>query len=206
MNQQNETQPMLRGKPQDKRLMLIIAEGLREKQYFRVYRNEHRANRLNIEPETPSENKSAPNHLIEAATIQMNNRGFDGSQHVGDTVWFISDADEWTSQQMDEVQKFCAETNERFRNECAFYLISNPCFEVWLHHHHQSIDNNNQTCVELKGSLNNYHPVEWIRSINQAIQRSKQTDTDPHPFKPGIMQTRIWRVAEELQKRVRKPG
>jgi hypothetical protein len=87
--------------------------------------------------------------------------------------------------------------------------ISNPCFEVWLHYHSGTVDSKPVSCKHLKRALpqtviGEYVIEKYYDQIQQAIQFAAAADTDPTNDVPGPMQTKLYRLARELNELIEK--
>lgn len=145
-----------RGEPyKDAQLILIACEGAkREPDYFKALAKQYYSQRLKIQILSPgksiddpndSPQRSAPRWIIYRIERYIEKQGI--NLEKGDTVWVILDKDRWALKDLHDLNLLCKEESWGF-------VISNPCFEVWLLLHIKTLDKiSGLTCKELKTEL-----------------------------------------------------
>lgn len=192
-----------RGEPhRDARLFIVVAEGEREDQYFGFFVN--KSLRLKIEIVPREQGNSSPKDFLNRVTkylqrdfdLSSGKKGQDNDIHY-DYLWFVLDVDRWPREQIDDIAKYCQDT------ESWFLCISNPCFEVWLHNHIESIPQHMSTPAQLKEALGKlspggYSPKVFAPLIAVATERSKDQDQHPNHYFPEPRQTKVYALAEKI--------
>lgn len=178
----------------DLKLFVIVAEGHREDRYFAWFNERNQRIRVQIVPR--EENKSAPNHFLERLGNFLDREEI--TPAAGDSVWFVLDVDSWKREHIEELIQHC-EQYENFQ-----IAISNPCFEVWLNFHAGPLPEGIRNCHELKTELPNripggFHPDTLCPLIETAIHYAQQADTHPTQNFPDQMQTKVHRLASQIQ-------
>ena len=184
--------PAASRKPKPK--FLIIAEGEREDLYFGYFEKQSGDYDVNVEIVPREDGKSAPKHIDDRLEKYKDSEKWLPS--YGDQLWFIFDVDKW-GEQLHELVKEC-EHDSRWH-----IAISNPCFEVWLHYHNNASISGMTTCDDLKRELQrqklgHFDTKIYAPQIEAAIINSKATDTHPGQLFPAELQTKVYKLAEQL--------
>lgn len=137
----------------------IFCEGVkREYQYFQYFKEMDSRINVEIYKLHPHENNS-PTGLLNIAKnciiVSEDNPKPKYSFLKNDEVWIVLDTDkdklESRKPQIEKVKKFCKQKSDWFVSQ------SNPCFEVWLYHHHSSkkpVLKNSEDCSVWKKLVN----------------------------------------------------
>ncbi len=183
------------GKHRDARCFFIVAEGEREEDYFLWF--ERKSKRIRVEIIEREGKASAPKHML--ARLQK----FlpESAVQPGDQVWFVLDVDRWKRESIEELRALCTDY------EGWATAISNPCFEVWLlFHFNEAIPDNPTTSKMFKQLLHELTPggysVErFAPAIATASANAKAADPTPaHDYPDTVATTKVYRLAEELQR------
>ena len=195
MRQQNR--PYKRGEPhRDSSFFVIICEGGKtEIEYFENFKKIEQQ-RVKIRPSSPPDNKSSPKWVLDQGVSIVEELGLNGN----DQLWFVTDKDRWSFDELNMIQSECV--NKKNWN----FVISNPCFEVWLHAHIQDLENLSTTDrYELKkqfGLLKNEGLfAKPLQNVRLAIERARRFDNSDH-FIPDSLRTKVYLLVEELIKRI----
>lgn len=118
-----------------------------------------------------------------------------------DQLWIVTDTDRWKIEHLRTIQESC----ERLKNWN--FVVSNPCFEVWLHAHVQDLKNLSEksSCKNLKSELDVFQKqgllTKPLQNVRLAIERAKRLDNSEH-FIPDSLRTKVYLLVEELIKRI----
>lgn len=188
----------------DYRLFAIACEGEKtEPRYFKVF--EHLSNKIKIdiiedfvsddEMLQKHQSKSAPKWVLDKAIKYIERNGLD----VEDQLWFVTDKDRWSFEQLKELADYCAD------NANWNIAISNPCFEVWLYlHKKNNFDASNATsCQDFKQEISTleyggYHALKFIPFIKEAIQNAALLDNNQAYFLPNEKVTKVYQLANVI--------
>ncbi|MBN2535749.1 MAG: RloB domain-containing protein [Spirochaetales bacterium] len=114
-----------RERPADYRedyLIVIAVEGAKtEKHYFESVTNAHRFSRFKIHVIPNIEDKSAPEYILDNLDSYKEKNGVDDK----DFLYLVCDRDGWEESALAEVLSKCRKKDYNF-------IVSNPCFELWL--------------------------------------------------------------------------
>jgi hypothetical protein len=184
----------------DARLFVIVAEGEREDTYFRHFEKSSRRIKILLIPR--ESDASSPNLFLDRLAKAEDSVGYEPKE--GDRVWFVCDVDRWQKHLPPLIQHCINHAGQDHR-----IAISNPCFEIWLHYHSGPVNSNTVSCKQLKSTLPQTAVGEYIiekyhTQIQQAIQFASAADTDPTNDMPGPMQTKLYRLAQELNELIEK--
>ena len=188
------TREYKKSKPhRDARLFVIIAEGDREDQYFTYFNEINPRIRVAIVPRDGG--KTAPKFFLER--VDSFRKSGEWSADDKDELWFICDVDKWVRNQIDELFQIC-ETEENWN-----LAISNPCFEVWLHHHSGGLPDNGESCGELKTLLptkkaGQFNINAFCLLIEEAFENARNADKHPNHYFPERMQTKVYKLANNM--------
>lgn len=184
-----------KGEPhRDSRLFVVVAEGEREDAYFRYFNRINSRIQVLLIPRKPGE--SSPKHFTDRILTAEDSGQY--SPKDNDSVWFVCDVDRWQSQLHD--LKIRCEATENWN-----LVISNPCFEVWLHYHSGPIVTGELNCQRLKEQLpttqlGHFNVKTYCDRIWEASHHSEQADISPDNDFPELMQTKVYRLAKEIHK------
>lgn len=183
-----------KGNPfRDARLFVIVAEGIREEDYFQWFNA--RSSRIQVLIIDRIENESAPKLFIDR--IDRAEKEGVYSPAAEDHVWFVCDVDRWRKQ-IEELKEDCQQ------NANWNIAVSNPCFEVWLHFHSGAIDIPLETsCQKLKellpqSAVKEFNLEKYCSLIVKAAENARKADSRPDAFFPDRMQTKVYQLAESM--------
>jgi hypothetical protein len=199
----------------DAKLIIIATEGMQtERIYFedmaspRYYYNP----RIHVNVLEPEGTASSPEHVLQRL------RQFRKQYHLNryDELWLVVDRDRWPEAMLATVSARCQQANY-------FMAVSNPCFELWLLLHLQSLNQypdeflhaflvnlreGNRTRLEselvsLLGAYNKSHPdtSQFLPYVETAIQRARALDRHPEHRWPNDLGTRAYLLAERIMNR-----
>jgi hypothetical protein len=181
----------------DSSFFVIVCEGAEtEIKYFENFQKIEQQ-RVKIVPIAPQENKSAPKWVLDQAVKKAEEIGLDED----DQLWIVTDMDRWKVEHLRTVQEAC----EQLKNWN--FVVSNPCFEVWLHAHVQDLEqlSEKSSCKKLKTELDIFQKqdslTQPLQNVKLAIERAKRTDNSSH-FIPESLSTKVYLLVEELIKRI----
>jgi len=195
----------------DYKLFAIACEGgKREPNYFKIFRYiSHRIsvdivddivsdNEMNI----INSNKSAPKWVLDRAVKYIEKEGLSKE----DDLWFVMDKDRWSDAQLREVSDYC----NLYPNW--HIAISSPCFEVWLYFHkrkHKPDREKFPTCNSLKNEIasfssGGYHPLKYIPDFVEAVENSKNNDSNKDFFLPNPHESKVYLLGEVLMEYIGK--
>lgn len=182
----------------DARLIIIATEGREtEKQYFNSFHSLRV--QVHVLP-TGDDDRSSPQHVLE----RMQQFQQDHNLNEEDECWLMIDVDRWPPDNFGNVAKSALEQNYKL-------AISNPCFEVWLLCHFDTLLPTQAKKCEiietllrqaLGGSYNKAR-LELDRfkaQIPQAIQTAKQNDADSTARWPQTVGTHVYKVVDSIYK------
>lgn len=160
-----------------------------------------------IEPDVSQEDQlpqkrraSSPARVLDKVKAYIAENQLD--ERNGDSLWCVIDVDRWPIEQIEELQDFCAQKNNRH------LLISNPSIEIWLLYH--KVPNlsrfNIKTAKDAKQALNaieqgGYYYIKYLPLMLQAIQNAKNADSSPQAYMPSLLQTKVYKLAQALYQR-----
>jgi hypothetical protein len=182
----------------DSSFFVIVCEGAEtEIKYFENFQQIEQQ-RVKVIPVTPDENKSAPKWVLDKAA-KISEELLLKTEN-DDQLWIVTDTDRWKTEHLRTIQEACEQTKNWN------FVISNPCFEVWLHAHVQDLENLSTTDrIELKrqfGLLKNQGLFDKpLQNVRLAIERAKRFDNSEH-FIPDSLRTKVYLLVEELIKRI----
>jgi hypothetical protein len=178
----------------DSSFFVIVCEGARtEVEYFENFQLIEQQ-RVKVVPISPDENKSAPNWVLDKAVemeTKLNLKEYD-------QLWIVTDKDRWSFDELNTIQSECVDKDNWN------FVVSNPCFEIWLHAHVQDLSNVSvETCKELKKEFNQFKVNKAfdkpLQNVKLAIERAKKFDNSEH-FIPNSLRTKVYLLVEELIK------
>ena len=196
MRKQNR--PYKRGEAyRDSSFFVIVCEGAKtEISYFENFQRIEQQ-RVKIRTFAPNENKSSPKWVLDQGVSIVEELGL----NENDQVWFVTDKDRWRFEDLNLIETAC-------QNQINWnFVISNPCFEVWLHAHVQDLEeiSEGSSCQHLKHEFDQFRVnkmyVKPLQNLKLAIKRAKKVDNPDH-FMPDPLRTRVYLLVEELIKRI----
>jgi hypothetical protein len=199
----------------DARLFVIATEGEEtEKQYFEdlMSKDWYSNPRVIIEVLERSSSASNPKRILKLLDERAKKTGL----KFDDELWLVIDRDKqsWTIEEIAQVAQVCLQKG--------YYLaISNPCFELWLLLHIQSLDeysdetlqefldnkkvSSSRTRLEkelilLLGSYNksNLDTSQFLPYVKEAIERAKKLDIFSEQRWQNQLGTRIYKLVEKI--------
>jgi hypothetical protein len=180
----------------DSSFFVIVCEGAKtEIEYFENFQLIEQQ-RIKIVPVAPHDNKSAPMWVLNKA-VEVEK---DLNLKEYDQLWIVTDKDRWSFDELNTIQSECV-NKENWK-----FVVSNPCFEVWLHAHVQDLSNISvNTCKELKKEFNQFRVNKAfdkpLQNVRLAIERAKRFDNSEY-FIPDSRRTKVYFLVEELIKRI----
>lgn len=123
----------------DAKLIYIAVEGiLTEKIYFEKLALEYKNSRTKILIIPRESTDSSPEFIFDNLIEKLPNY----DDIISDNVFIVIDRDQWPQKIMSKVEKSCYEKGYKF-------IVSNPCFELWLLLHYEDISTFDQSTKEL---------------------------------------------------------
>lgn len=181
----------------DSSFFVIVCEGAKtEIEYFENFQQIEQQ-RVKVVSVTPQDNKSAPKWVLDKAVEiekELNLKEYD-------QLWIVTDKDRWSFDELNMIQSECVKKGNWS------FVVSNPCFEVWLHAHAQDLENLSEksSCRNLKTELDIFQKqrllTKPLQNVRLAIERAKRFDNSEH-FIPDSLRTKVYLLAEELIKRI----
>ncbi|HWB25491.1 MAG TPA: RloB family protein [Chitinophagaceae bacterium] len=187
----------------DYRLFAIACEGSKtEPTYFGLFR--HMSNRIAVdiigeivsdeEMLTKLSDKSAPKWVLDRAVKYIEKEGLSKE----DSLWFVIDVDKWKFDQIKEIADYC-DQNSNWN-----IVLSNPCFEIWLHFHSQQQKLNEKiSCKQLKNLISNFDKGGYVASkfiphLRNAVLNAKNADSNINFFFPSENETKVYQLGEAI--------
>jgi hypothetical protein len=189
----------------DATLIVIACEGEKTEPYYFSFFEQIEPRKCKIEVLKQEDGKkkhnSSPNWLIQRIQhfIQANDIG------EGDALFIVSDVDRWKKKLLYEVEEEC----EALKN--VSFILSNPCFEVWLYYHLGSPKTETATTSkQWKAALHRkaksgFVFQKFVGNIEKAIANSKNDDANPNHFFPVDKHTKVYKLLEAIIKKIGKP-
>jgi hypothetical protein len=180
------------GAHRDCRKFIIVAEGVREDEYFSYFNR--LTPRVEIKIVAREGGKSAAKFLMDRV------RSYDAKFGIEpeDFVWFVLDVDKWPREEIENVFQNCT-TDPNWN-----ISISNPCFETWLHYHLlKEIPAEITTAAKLKNNLNKllpggYNKIYFAQLIKDAIANARDFDRHKDHYFPAANVTKVYILADQL--------
>lgn len=181
----------------DYRLFAIATEGtVREVEYFNKFELMSSRIVVDIIEGEDGERKSAPQYVLERAINYVESHDLIDE----DSIWLVMDIDRWTKEQLNQVHEYC-------KDKPGWNMIlSNPCFEVWLHYHKlQNLDAiESRTSAEFKSSLDRlipggYHPYKYVPFAKEAAKNAEAADIAKGWY-PDFKVTQVYKLIDEMMK------
>jgi hypothetical protein len=181
-----------KGKPyKDFRKFIIVAEGEREDDYFRYFKQ--LSLRVDVTIVDREGGKSAAKHLWD----RLNQYDYKYGIEKEDIIWFVLDVDRWAKKDLQDLYDNCKELNHNI-------AISNPSFEVWLHYHIiKLIPKELNTAKSLKANLpkivkGGYNRDNFANLIEIATENSAKVDENKNHYFPTPLTTKVYELASTL--------
>ncbi len=184
----------------DTRLVIIATEGhSTEKQYFTIF--EKRSPRVQVTVLGTEDGLSAPKHVLN----RLKKFREDNDIRKEDALCLAIDKDRWPDAQLSDVAA-------KAQQMSVILAVSRPCFELWLFLHHSDVsremDNfcSEQMIDTLAVRLGGYSKDSLRKDIfephiQQAVERARALDVDPHARWPNSLGTRVYRIIEAIRNR-----
>jgi hypothetical protein len=196
----------------DYKLFAIACEGgKREPEYFRIFKYLSNKIKVDIIEEKVSDEellpkvgtRSAPKWVLQRAISYIEQEGLIDE----DQLWFVMDVDRWDLEQLREIADYCKDRPNWH------FVLSNPCFEVWLYFHKKSEINlsKSNTCNDFKSEISTfekggYHPLKFISLLSGAITNAKEADSDLNHFLPKPKETKVYQLGEAIMQVIGNKG
>ena len=139
-----------------------------------------------------------------------------------DKLFLVIDRDRWEEQELSEIARLCVQTDFSF-------IVSNPCFEVWILLHLVDISclpeierqklflnekvNKNRRYIEYEiikrlGSYKKHNPdfSGIMRKVTNAIANAEKLDVNPEERWPNRLGTHVYLVVKEILSEIRNKG
>ena len=200
------------------KIIVIAFEGNEtEKIYFEELKSITRFNDdliyLHLLVRPKEDTRSAPNHVFNKLKKEAKD---EYNFHKTDELWMIIDKDRWKN--IPEIIQLCDNHGNMF------VAGSNPCFEIWLILHLQSLEDldeemieeylNNKKITSKKRfvdkvlsdlleegySKSNPKPERFLPFVDNAIERAKALDHSKEDFPSGIG-SHIYKIMEKIIKK-----
>lgn len=198
-------------KVRDYSLFAIATEGsVREPEYFLPFDGIERIKVDIIEPEPTEEDGqrestgSSPSQVLKRVKEYIDK--YQLSAENGDSLWCVIDVDRWPQKQIEELHEFCVHKENRH------LVISNPCIEIWLLYHKMA----DLTGLGITGSKGakralseiggGYYYIKYLPLMLDAIENASHADSNPKGWMPGLLETKVYRLARALYERMGKVG
>ncbi len=188
----------------DPSLIVIACEGCAtEPQYFSGLAEkilERQSSKLKVHILDREANLSAPSHVLN----QLKDYKRKLRLKKGDLLCMVIDKDQWEDRMLSQVAQECHQSGFMF-------LVSNPCFEVWLLAHFEGIEGiDPEECnkVTLRRKIishtGSFNPsalqfTDFEDYIDQAIENSERSDIDPALRWPDPVATRVHLLVNEIK-------
>ncbi len=196
----------------DPRLIIIATEGtctetiyFEDLASFEGYQN----SRVQVEVVSRNSNESSPSHVLDS--LEEFKRKW--RLNKADELWMVIDVDRWGMKKISDVATKCYQKKY-------FLVVSNPCFEIWLLLHVQSLDGYTETELEelrenkkvggrtrleleLKKVLGEYNKTSpntahFLPFVQMAIARAKTLDITPHERWPNGLGSHVYKLVEQI--------
>lgn len=193
------------------RLIFVLSGGsVREQDYFRPFKTDANIRSVKIAFRSKDGQGLKPYELKGLCGDFLNNKKFvmedNSSFHIeeGDSLFILQDVDEFG----DEIKKIL---NAQVEDNGAKWIISNPCFEMWLFYHYHSDTSLLSDCVAMSEKdrsnwLKEYLPkiipggvktTKAFYSTEVAMANSKLNYSEEAGF-PSLFSTQMHFLAETI--------
>jgi hypothetical protein len=183
----------------DDTLIVVVTEDTyAPDQYFAFIK----ARRVRVKVAACIQGHSSPLAILESARALRSDKDF----QTFDEFWLLLDTDHWT--QASHVSNYMTAIQEA-RDEGFFVAVSNPCFDLWLLLHHESISAAPfATCGEvgarIRARLGAFNKTRLspdhytIEKAIEAIGRAKQLTPDVSSYRPTNPGCQVWALVEKV--------
>jgi hypothetical protein len=180
-----------KGKTRSAALMLICCEGAKtEIQYFEEW--EKQFPRVKVSVFSPPNDASAPSHLVSAIKTAMRAQRFE----TGDQAWVVLDQDRWHGKQWTIF-------HQQLKSAKLMEARSNPCFEIWLLAHFESIGKEitkDEIALRLRSHLGGFNKSKldvskFLPYLETAIENSSAADINKSV---GVGTTRVFLLMQAI--------
>ncbi len=201
------------------RLIVIAAEGRKtENIYFEAMKATLCASDVQMELLKRETDDSSPENVLN----QIIDFKAEYKIEDDDQLWVVVDKDKWTNKMLAEVARYCA------KDKHLYFCLSNPCFELWLLLHLDDVASYNEEQLKrlqenqkqkrngntwlkckMKEKLGKYSESKYdafclLDTIDIAIERAQQLDTQPKSRWPKNIGTRVYRLVQNIMNEQRK--
>lgn len=121
----------VRNWPFAKRILVSSEGSVTEPLYFYHLQQNLLGNRVVFDFCTET-GKSAPEHVLKRMIMRLNKTAL----RPGDEAWLVIDKDRWSPEQIIPLAEWANEASPHIKRRL---LVSNPCFELWVLLHAQSV-------------------------------------------------------------------
>lgn len=197
-------------KVRDYSLFAIACEGSeREPEYFKPFDGIDRIKVDIIEPEIeeedgsqPTRTGSSPSQVLKRVKEYVDK--YQLCAESGDSLWCVIDVDRWPQEQIEDLNAFCAQRENRQ------LVISNPCIEVWLLYHKltdlsslgiETAQDAKRVLGEIDGG---YYYIKFLPLMLDAIRNASTADGNPDSYMPKLLETKVYKLGDALYKRMGK--
>lgn len=197
-------------KVRDYSLFAIACEGSeREPEYFKPFDGIDRIKVDIIEPEIEEEEGgqttrtgSSPSHVLKRVKEYVDK--YQLCAESGDSLWCVIDVDRWPQEQIEDLNAFCAQRENRQ------LVISNPCVEIWLLYHKladlrilgiETAQDAKRVLSEIDGG---YYYIKFLPLMLDAIKNASTADKTPDNYMPKLLETKVYKLGDALYKRMGK--
>jgi len=197
-------------KVRDYSLFAIACEGSeREPEYFKPFDGIDRIKVDIIEPEIEEEEGgqttrtgSSPSHVLKRVKEYVDK--YQLCAESGDSLWCVIDVDRWPQEQIEDLNAFCAQRENRQ------LVISNPCIEIWLLYHKladlrilgiETAQDAKRVLSEIDGG---YYYIKFLPLMLDAIKNASTADKTPDNYMPKLLETKVYKLGDALYKRMGK--
>jgi RloB-like protein len=182
----------------DAKLFVIATEGEEtEQQYFNMF---HSTRIKIVSLPTGRDGKSAPTYVL--SRLDEFKEIYDFGDE--DEFWLVLDVDRWGARNLSTV---CREATQK-----GYQLaISNPCFEIWLCLHFQTLDPYDKTCkdfkLRLKKILGGYNSsnldLENYRiHVEEALKRATSLTNKKQEYWPSTLGTHVGQLVKAIMESI----
>ena len=190
----------------DSTLFIIICEGaVRELDYFDYF--DKLSRQIRVHAYSPDNHKSSPNHVLDTAYLylekykdQNDEEGFDEER---DQFWLVMDTDH----HRDLIHEVVNECNQ---NQIMNYVISNPCFEVWLWYHFREdrLPDTVDTCDKYKAKVSKLNQNGGFDSARHSTfikvaNTNSKNNFQAEGYMPKVGSTTLFELGEQIFERVK---
>ncbi len=157
MGHKKRTRERLPGYREDYFIIIAVEGSKTEKHYFESINNVYRNSRFKIHVIPNIEDKSAPEYILNNLDSYKSKNEIDDS----DLLFLVCDKDRWLEKTISMVLTECKQKQYNF-------IVSNPCFELWLILHFEDLSNLKEE--EQEDYLNNKNKNKNINYITSKLK------------------------------------